>query len=146
MLYFWAHPPPASRAADRAIRYNSSTPPKGACAILATPFGGSAVFPLLSLARTKNGILAVFRLQVFASQKPGISIHAGLPAGDEALRWGKTDNKNLRETPCPPLWLFFHSPSRLPALKLPPNRPPGEAVLLCTIGRKNYERLAKTLA
>jgi hypothetical protein len=42
---------------------------------------GSAVFPLQSLALPKNGIHAVFRLQVFASQKPGESIHAGIPAG-----------------------------------------------------------------
>jgi hypothetical protein len=37
--------------------------------------------PLHSLARAKNGIPAVFRLQVFAKQKPGKSIHAGIHTG-----------------------------------------------------------------
>jgi hypothetical protein len=31
--------------------------------------------------RAQSGILAVFRLQVFVSQKPGESIHAGIHAG-----------------------------------------------------------------
>jgi hypothetical protein len=44
---------------------------------------------LAAALRAQPGIPAVFRLQVFASQKLRKSIHAGLPAGDEVLRQGK---------------------------------------------------------
>jgi hypothetical protein len=52
-------------AGDRAIRFNSSAP------------AGLPVFPLLSLARAKNGILAVFHLRVLQSKTQEI-VDAGI--------------------------------------------------------------------
>jgi hypothetical protein len=95
IFFFWAHPlscgvlrtPPQDRGPGFAgFRFAPFPPlrqPSG-CHAPGTRLSNRTAPPLQSLARAKNGIPAVFRLQVFAKQKPGKSIHAGIPAGPAA--------------------------------------------------------------